>query len=297
MKKGKFNKKYLGGWNTSYQTIGAFMNIIIPIKQVPETSDVQMDKETGTMIRSGSKSIVNPLDLYALETGLRLKEVHGGTVTVLTMGPASAVKVLKEAIAMGCDNAVHLSDRAFGGSDTWATSYALAKAIEKLGMPDLIITGERATDGDTGQVGPALASWLDMALVSYVSSIDIVDGDHLVADRLIEEGYQRVRATLPALITVVKEIASPRLPTLSGKKRSIASTIPVWNAQDIGCDASYIGLKGSPTRVVKIETPSVTRHCTVVHASDDASITEAVDQLFIFLENKNLLPETGGSHA
>lgn len=273
------------------------MNIIIPIKQVPETGDVQMDKETGTMIRSGSKSIVNPLDLYALETGLRLKELHGGTVTVLTMGPSSAVKVLKEAIAMGCDAAVHLSDRAFGGSDTWATSYVLAKAVEKLGIPDLIITGERATDGDTGQVGPALASWLDMALVSYVSSVEVIEGKQLVAERLIEEGYQQVRSSLPALITVVKEIASPRLPTLSGKKRSMACTIPVWGAQDIGCDVGKIGLKGSPTRVVKIATPTVSRQGEIVHAIDDASIVVAVDQLFSFLEAKNLLPKKGKNYA
>lgn len=273
------------------------MNIIIVIKQVPETGDVQMDKDTGTMIRSSSKSIVNPLDLYALETGLRLKELHGGTVTALTMGPASAVKVLKEAIAMGCDSAVHLSDRAFGGSDTWATSYALAKAIEKLGIPDLVIGGERATDGDTSQVGPALASWLDMALVTYVSSVAVVEGTHLVAERLIEEGYQKVRSTLPALITVVKEIASPRLPTLSGKKRSMASAIPVWGAKDIGADLSCIGLKGSPTRVVKIESPSVTRHCMLVHATDDASVTEAVDKLLLFLEERDLLPNKGAFHA
>lgn len=273
------------------------MHIIIPIKQVPETSDVQMDKQTGTMIRSGSKSIVNPLDLYALETGLRLKELYGARVTALTMGPASAIKVLKEAIAMGCDDAVHLSDRAFGGSDTWATSYVLAKAIEKIGRPELVIAGERATDGDTGQVGPALASWLDMALISYVSSVELEDGNHLVAERLIEEGYQRVRASLPAVLTVVKEIASPRLPTLSGKKRAIASTIPVWGAKEIGADVDKIGLKGSPTRVVKIATPSVTRHCTVVQGFDDASIVEAVDQLFIFLEERNLLPKIGGTHA
>ena len=273
------------------------MNIIIVIKQVPETGDVQMDKETGTMIRSGSKSIVNPLDLYALETGLRLKEVHGGTVNALTMGPPSAVKVLKEAIAMGCDRAFHLSDRFFGGSDTWATSYALAKAIGKLGIPDLVIGGERATDGDTGQVGPALASWLDMALITYVSSVEVVEGKYLVAERLIEEGYQKIRSTLPALITVVKEIASPRLPTLSGKKISMASTIPVWGAKDIGADLSCIGLKGSPTRVVKIETPSVSRHCTIVHATDDASITEAVDKLFLFLGERDLLPKEGACHA
>ena len=273
------------------------MHIITVIKQVPETGDVQMDKETGTMIRSSSKSIVNPLDLYALEAALRLKEVHGGKVTVLTMGPPSAVKVLKEALSMGCDEAVHLSDKAFGGSDTWATSYVLSKAIEKLGRPDLIIAGERATDGDTGQVGPALASWLDMALVSYVSSVEIVGNTHLIAERLIEEGYQRVRSSLPAVITVVKEIAIPRLPTLSGKKRSIAATIPVWGAKEIEADPACIGLKGSPTRVVKIETPSVTRHCTVVQAGDDASISTAVDTLFLFLEERNLLPEIGANHA
>jgi len=273
------------------------MYIIIPIKQVPETSDVQMDKETGTMIRSNSKSIVNPLDLYALETGLRLKELHGGRVVALTMGPPSAVKVLKEAIAMGCDEAVHLSDRAFGGSDTWATSYVIAKAIERLGKPDLIITGERATDGDTGQVGPAIASWLDMALVSYVSSVEIVEGQHLVAERLIEEGYQKVRSSLPAVLTVVKEIASPRLPTLSGKKRSIAATIPVWGVKDIDADLSCIGLKGSPTRVVKIETPKVSRHCQIVHAGDDASIADAVEKLFVFLDERNLLSKQGGQHA
>ncbi len=273
------------------------MHIIIVIKQVPETSDVQMDKETGTMIRSSSKSIVNPLDLYAIEAALRLKEEHGGKVTALTMGPPSAVKVLKEALAMGCDEAVHLSDRLFGGSDTWATSYVLAKAIEKLGIPDLVIAGERATDGDTSQVGPALASWLDIALVSYVSSVEKEEGNTLIAERLIEEGYQRVRTCLPALLTVVKEIAIPRLPTLSGKKRSITATIPVWGARDIEADHACIGLAGSPTRVVKIETPSVTRHCTVVHAGDDASNTDAVDALFLFLEERNLLPEIGAHHA
>ena len=273
------------------------MYIIIPIKQGPETSDVQMDKESGTMIRSGSKSIVNPLDLYALEAGLRIKEEHGGRVVAVTMGPPSAVKVLKEAIAMGCDEAVHLSDRAFGGSDTWATSYVIAKAVEKLGVPDRISTGERATDGDTGQVGPALASWLDMALVSYVSSVEIVGDTHLVAERLIEEGYQRVRSSLPVVLTVVKEIAIPRLPTLSGKKRSMAAAIPVWGAKEIDADLSCIGLKGSPTRVVKIATPTVTRRCTVVHAPDDASVTEAVGQLLAFLEERDLSPNRGGSYA
>ncbi len=129
------------------------MHSIVLIKQVPQTSDVQMDKETGTMIRSGSAAILNPLDVYALETALRIKDNSGGRVTVITMGPVSAVKVLKEAIAMGADDVYHLNDRAFAGSDTWATSYVLAKAIQKIGIPDLVITGgERATDGDTARL-------------------------------------------------------------------------------------------------------------------------------------------------
>ena len=167
------------------------MHIIVPIKQVPQTSDVQMDKQTGTMIRSSSASILNPLDLYAVSAALALKDRYQARVSVITMGPQSAVKVLKEAIAMGCDDAVHLTDRAFGGSDTWATSYILSLAVKKLGIPDLILTGERATDGDTAQVGPALASWLGLPVLSYVSKIEQVHADSLIAERLVERGIRR----------------------------------------------------------------------------------------------------------
>jgi electron transfer flavoprotein beta subunit len=270
------------------------MHSIVLIKQVPQTSDVQMDKETGTMIRSGSAAILNPLDVYALETALRIKDHRGGRVTVITMGPASAVKVLKESIAMGCDDVYHLNDRAFAGSDTWATSYVLAKAIEKVGIPDLVITGERATDGDTAQVGPAVASWLDLPVLSYVASIEQISNDSLIAERLIEEGYQRVRSPLPALLTVVKEIAEPRLPTLKGKKRAMATEIITWGASDLDTDPTFLGLKGSPTRVVKIETPKVSRQCSMVKVEDDASLHEAVEKLFTFLEERDLL---GGCHA
>ena len=266
------------------------MHIVVPIKQVPETSNVQMDKESGTMIRSGSDAIVNPLDLYALETALQIRERRGGRITVITMGPAGAIKVLKEAIAMGCDDALHLSDRAFGGADTWATSYTISKAIEKLDEVDLIITGERATDGDTGQVGPALASWLDMSLVTYTSHIEEITDTYLVAERLLEEGYQKVRADLPAVLTVVKEIAIPRLPTLRGKKRAIQMDVPIWGAKEIAGDPKNLGLQGSPTRVVKIESPKLTRTCTVARATDEASTQEAVEQLLQFLADKNLLP-------
>ncbi|MDN5334550.1 MAG: electron transfer flavoprotein beta subunit [Sphaerochaeta sp.] len=273
---------------------GIFMHSIVLIKQVPQTSDVQMDKETGTMIRSGSAAILNPLDVYALETALQIKDRNGGRVTVITMGPASAVKVLKEAIAMGCDDVYHLNDRAFAGSDTWATSYVLAKAIEKIGIPDLVITGERATDGDTAQVGPAVASWLDLPVLTYVASIENLTSDSLIVERLIEEGYQRVQSPLPALLTVVKEIAEPRLPTLRGKKRAMATNIVTWSASDLDADPAFMGLRGSPTRVVKIATPKVSRQCRMVKVEDDDSLIEAVDQLFTFLEERDLL---GGLNA
>ncbi|MCF7954097.1 MAG: hypothetical protein K9K78_08480, partial [Spirochaetales bacterium] len=150
-------------------------------------------------------------------------------------------------------------------------------------------TGERATDGDTGQVGPGIASWLDMSLVTYVSKLVQITDTHIQAERLIEEGYQIVEAALPAVLTVVKEIASPRLPTLKGKKRAMKLEITKWGARDLDLDAEVLGLKGSPTRVVKIETPTISRKCTVVRAGDDQSIRSAVDQLMEFLEQKDLL--------
>lgn len=190
------------------------MNIIVPIKQVPETSNVKMDPETGTMIRGGVETVVNPLDLYAIETALRLKEEHSGRVTAITMGPPPAEKALREAVAMGCDEALLVSDRKFGGADTWATSYTLAQAIKTLDDFDLIIAGERATDGDTAQVGPGIAAWLHLPVATYVAAIERIDSGTMTVERLVEEGYQILRLPKPALITVVKEIAAPRLPTL-----------------------------------------------------------------------------------
>ncbi|MFA6508145.1 MAG: electron transfer flavoprotein subunit beta/FixA family protein [Treponemataceae bacterium] len=263
------------------------LHIIVPIKQVPETSNVKMDPETGTVIRAGVETVVNPLDLYALEAALRLKDANGGTVTAITMGPQQAVKALKEAVAMGCDSAVLVSDRKFGGSDTWATSYTLAQAIKKIGAFDLIVAGERATDGDTAQVGPGIASWLDLPVATYVAKMEAA-GTGLKVERLVEEGYQGLSLTLPALVTVVKEIASVRLPTLRGKKRAKAMDIPVFSTENMELDPSRLGLKGSPTKVVKIDTPKVTRGGKTVQAGDDESIEKAVDQLLVFLEERGL---------
>jgi electron transfer flavoprotein beta subunit len=265
------------------------VKIIVAIKQVPETSAVKMDPETGTMVRDGVEAIINPLDLYGIELALRLKEQFGGEVVAISMGPPKAEKALREAIAMGVDRGILLSDRAFAGADTWATAYTLFKSIQQIGAFDLIICGERATDGDTGQVGPAIASFLDLPVASYVGKFESLQDGRLRVHRLVEDGYDLVELTLPAVITVVKEVSEPRLPTLRGKKKARTSEIPVWTAAAIGAEAEMIGLKGSPTRVVKIFRPKVARECTKVTVTDEASVERAVDGLIKMLESKDLI--------
>ncbi len=262
------------------------MNIVVPIKQVPETSNVKMDPVTGTVIRSGVETVVNPLDLYALEAALALKDGRGGTVTAISMGPPQAGKALKEALAMGCDRAVLVSDAKFAGSDTWATSYILSRAIRTLGDFDLIVAGERATDGDTAQVGPGIAAWLDIPVATYVARISDAGAGSIRVERLVEDGYQILELDTPALLTVVKEIASPRLPTLGGKKRAMATAIPVLDAAELDLDLSMVGLKGSPTRVVRISTPKVMRNGTIVRVGDAETVESAVEKLACFLEDR-----------
>jgi len=241
------------------------------------------------VIRAGVETVVNPLDLYAIETAIRLRELYGGEITAISMGPPAAMRVLREAAAMGCDSCALLSDRRFGGADTWATSYTLARAAAKLGPFDIIVTGERATDGDTAQVGPALASWLDIPALTYVSKIESVGQGRIRLERLVEEGYEMLDAPLPCLVTVVKEIAVPRLPTLKGKIRSMEMDIPVFSADDLDVNQDYIGLKGSPTRVVKIDTPSVSRGGRTIKAVDEESVALAAGELEALLREKGFL--------
>ena len=265
------------------------MRILVPIKQVPETSAVRMDEKTGTMIREGVEAIVNPLDLYAIEAAIALRERGGGEVVTLSMGPPNAMKALREAVAMGCDSAALVSHKALAGSDTWATSYVLAAAVRKLGPFDLIICGERATDGDTGQVGPELASFLDLPVLTYVGHIESVKDGQVRVRRLVEGGYEILESSLPALLTVVKEIANPRLPTLRGKQRSRRVDIPVLGVDDLDVQASDRGLEGSPTRVVKIFKPKVARACEKIAAGDEATVGPAVDRLVDWLAQRDLL--------
>jgi electron transfer flavoprotein beta subunit len=265
------------------------VKIVVPIKQVPESSNVKMDTETGTLIRTGVETVVNPLDLYALEAALLLKERYGGTVCALSMGPPQALKALREAAAMGCDEAILVSDRKFAGSDTYATSYTLSRAIGSIGGWDLIITGERAADGDTAQVGPGIAAWLDIPLAAYVSKIEGLEQGFIHLERLVEEGYQQLAVPLPCLLTVVKAAAVPRLPTLRGKLRSMNISIPVLGAENMELDEGKLGLAGSPTRVVKISTPKITRGGRILYVQDDSSLQAAVDELITLMETKGVL--------
>lgn len=265
------------------------MDIIVPIKQVPETGNVKIDEEKGTIVREGVESIINPLDLYAIEIALQLKEKHGGKVTVISMGPKNAEKAIREAISMGCDDGVLISDRAFAGSDTWATSYALSKAISKIGHFDLVITGVRATDGDTGQVGPGISAFLDLPLATYTSAIKEINNDKITIERLTEEGYETLRLPMPCLLTVVKEISYPRLPTLRGKQKARSREMAIWGADDLNVDKTVVGLDGSPVKVVKITRPKVTRNGKIIDTTKGIDAKDAVNELLKFLEERELL--------
>ena len=231
------------------------MNIIVCIKQVPNTTDVKIDPVKNTLIREGVESVINPFDTYAIEEAVRLKERFGGKVTVVTMGPPQADAALREAISLGCDEAILVSDRKFAGSDTWATSYTLSCAIKKIGAFDIILCGKQASDGDTAQVGPGISTHLDIPQVTYVKKIEEIKDNKARVERMMEEGYDIVETPIPCLFTVVKEINTPRLPSLKGMMRSKSAKITQWMAADINAEPKSIGLDGSPTRVVKIFTP------------------------------------------
>jgi len=258
------------------------MNIIVCIKQVPDTANVKIDPQTNTLIREGVESIINPFDMYAIEEAVRTKEKLGGSVLAVTMGPPQADAALREAISMGVDEAVLVSDRAFAGSDTWATSYTLACAIKKIGKFDIIFCGKQAADGDTAQVGPGVSMHLDIPQVTYVKKIEEVTPDHARVERMTEEGYEVIETPLPVLFTVVKEINEPRIPSLKGKMRAKSAQIRTLTANDIDADEKSLGLNGSPTQVVKIFTPPPREGGQMLTGSTE----EIVDKLVEVLKNE-----------
>jgi electron transfer flavoprotein beta subunit len=230
------------------------MRVIVCVKQVPETDQVRIDPERKSLVREGVPMTINPLDEHGLEAGLQLKEGQGAEVIALSMGPPSAAEVLRHALAMGCDQAVLISDPALAGSDTLATARALAAAVRKLGGAELIICGDHSSDGDTGQVGPELAELLGLPQATYAVSLAVAGGRLLVRRRL--SGYlETVELPLPALVTVLQEVGKPRRPSLRGLKQARQAPLTTWTLADLGLAAGEVGLAGSPTRVLALYQP------------------------------------------
>lgn len=255
------------------------MNIVVCLKQVPGTTEVKINPQTNTLIRQGIKNIINPFDAYALEEGVRWREKQGGKVTVISMGPPQAVEMLREAISLGADEAVLLSDGAFAGADTWATACTLAGAIKKIGQVDLVICGRQSTDGDTAQVGPEMAEMLGFPFIAYVGRIEEAAGGQIRLQRMIDEGYEVIQSPLPAVITVTKEINIPRLPSLRGIMKSKSASIPTWTVKDLGLDPNNVGLAGSYTRVVKIFTPRREKKAEMLPGEVEAQVSCLIGKL------------------
>lgn len=259
------------------------MKIVVPVKQVPEVSEVRMNEETGTLIRDGVPSILNPFDELAVEAAIQLVETHGGEVTVITMGPPQAKDALLKALAMGADNAVHLTDIDFAGADTLATAFTLSEYIRKMEF-DLVICGKQAIDGDTAQVGPELAEFLSIPQICYVRNIEVSeDVKHVTAHRETDEGYEVVKAKLPALLTATKGLNEPRLPNIMGIMKAKKKPFEEVNAETLGTDPAILGLSGSPTQVRKVFPPEKKEGGIVIDGDDPA---DAVKQLVEFLTKK-----------
>ncbi len=259
------------------------MKIIVCIKQVPDAKDVRLDPETNTLAREGVESIMNPYDQHALEEAVKLKEQHGGEVIAITMGPPQAEEMLRLAISCGADKVVLVSDRAFAGADTWATAYTLENALKKIGDYDLILCGKQAIDGDTAQVGPGLATRLGIPFVTCVQKIREASDKELVMERMMDDGYDVVAVDFPVLVTVVKDINEPRVPSLKGKMKAKKAEIITMSAEDIGADPACIGLPGSPTKVVDVFPPPARSERSVLEGTIDEQIEQLVDKLVPYL--------------
>ncbi len=232
------------------------LKIIVCAKQVPDTNEVKIDPVKNTLIREGVPSILNHDDANAMEEALKIKDQYPDThITVLTMGPPQAKELLIECMAMGADEGILISDRALGGSDTWATSNALAAAVNKVGDFDLIFAGRQAIDGDTAQVGPQLAEKLDIPQVTYVEEFSL-NGKEVTVKRALEDGYELIKVQLPCVLTTIKELNTPRYMSIGGIYDAVKADIPTWGAKELAIDLKTVGLDASPTNVFRSFTPA-----------------------------------------
>jgi electron transfer flavoprotein beta subunit len=251
------------------------VHIVVCIKQVPNTTEVKINPETNTLVREGVESIINPFDENALEAALVLKDTAGVKITVLCMGPPQAESALRETLARGADDAILLCDKTFAGSDTWATSYALAAAIRLLEKPDLLLFGKQAIDGDTAQVGPGVAELLGWPVIPFVRKLQI-EGGRVIVERVFEDGYERIEAPMPVALTALKEMNVPRMASLKGKMRARKAEIKRWTAETVKADPAQTGLQGSPTRVIRIFTPPPKTGGVKIDGSDPAKAAQEV---------------------
>ena len=256
------------------------MNVVVCVKQVPDTNEVKIDPKTGTLIREGVPSIINPDDKNALEEVLTLKDKYEDVnVTVVSMGPSQAEVALREALSMGADRAILVSDRAFAGADTLATSKTLAATINKLGHFDLIFCGRQAIDGDTAQVGPQIAEHLGLPQVTYVKKVDLQD-NRLTVQRVLEDGYEVLSLNMPRVLTAIKELNIPRYMSVTKIFEAYSEKkVELWNAADIQMDLTQTGLAGSPTSVFKSFTASAKGQGTVYTNGDLETVQEVVSKV------------------
>jgi len=264
------------------------MNIIVCIKQVPDTTEVKIDPSTGRLIREGVPSIINPEDKNALEEALKIKEEYSSKIIVLTMGPSQAEDALREALAMGADEAILLSDIKFAGSDTWATANALAGAIKTIGKYDLILCGRQAIDGDTAQVGPQVAEALGIPQITYAQKIELKN-NKAVVERELEDGYEIIESNLPALITCTQNLNEPRYLSLKGIDKSFEKNITKWTAKDAGINENLVGIKVSPTMVKKTFSPNAKGQGVILKGS----IKEMASELIEKLKEKEFIKQYG----
>lgn len=256
------------------------MKFVVAVKQVPDTAEVRIDPERGTLIRDGVPSIMNPFDTYALEEALKWRDELGGTVTVITMGPPQAESVLREAISMGADDAILVSDRAFAGADTWATSHTLAATVAGIGDVDAVFFGKQAIDGDTAQTGPSVAASLNWPQVTFIGKVRELSENSVTAERYVETGTQVVKADLPVVLTILKDANVPRVPSLRGKMKARKVEIPVWGLADVGLTPEETGLEGSPTKVVVTATPEA-RKGGAIHEGSSEELAEKLADLLL----------------